>query len=144
MAMQHERLAVRIVRGLAVTEHLRGGLVQQTLGHQVADLAARTDPVPEVRERTLIRLREQARLQLDHDTHPEEGVRAEVIDPGALHRLPAPSPGDLFFDFEGDPLWVEGGTRKDWGLEWNVALETGGVLVGEKVKIVLEIEALKA
>ncbi|MCE9623128.1 MAG: YceI family protein [Actinomycetia bacterium] len=34
--------------------------------------------------------------------------------------------------------------RKDWGLEWNVALETGGVLVGEKVKIVLEIEALKS
>lgn len=34
--------------------------------------------------------------------------------------------------------------RKDFGLEWNVALETGGVLVGEKVKIVLEIEALKA
>jgi polyisoprenoid-binding protein YceI len=34
--------------------------------------------------------------------------------------------------------------RKDWGLEWNVALETGGVLVGEKVKIVLEIEAVKA
>ncbi|HTH05107.1 MAG TPA: YceI family protein, partial [Ilumatobacteraceae bacterium] len=33
--------------------------------------------------------------------------------------------------------------RKDWGLEWNVALETGGVLVGEKVKITLEIEALK-
>ncbi|MFZ4720614.1 MAG: YceI family protein [Ilumatobacteraceae bacterium] len=34
--------------------------------------------------------------------------------------------------------------RKDFGLEWNVALETGGVLVGEKVKILLEIEALKA
>jgi len=33
--------------------------------------------------------------------------------------------------------------RTDWGLEWNVALETGGVLVGEKVKITLEIEALK-
>jgi polyisoprenoid-binding protein YceI len=34
--------------------------------------------------------------------------------------------------------------RKDWGLEWNVALETGGVLVSEKVKIQLEIEAVKA
>jgi polyisoprenoid-binding protein YceI len=31
--------------------------------------------------------------------------------------------------------------RKDWGLNWNVALESGGVLVSEKVKIVLEIEA---
>jgi polyisoprenoid-binding protein YceI len=34
--------------------------------------------------------------------------------------------------------------RKDWGLEWNVALETGGVLVGDKVKIVLDIEAVRA
>jgi polyisoprenoid-binding protein YceI len=32
--------------------------------------------------------------------------------------------------------------RKDWGLNWNVALESGGVLVSEKVKIVLEIEAV--
>jgi polyisoprenoid-binding protein YceI len=34
--------------------------------------------------------------------------------------------------------------RKDWGMEWNVALEAGGFVVGEKVKIQLEIEALKA
>ena len=34
--------------------------------------------------------------------------------------------------------------RKDWGLEWNAALETGGVVVGEKVKIQLEIEAVRS
>jgi len=34
--------------------------------------------------------------------------------------------------------------RKDWGLTWNVALETGGLLVGEEVKLALEIEAVKA
>ena len=34
-------------------------------------------------------------------------------------------------------------SRKDFGLEWNVALEAGGVLVGDKVKIALEIEAGK-
>ncbi len=33
--------------------------------------------------------------------------------------------------------------RKDWGLTWNVALETGGVLVGEEVKIDIEIEIVK-
>jgi polyisoprenoid-binding protein YceI len=33
--------------------------------------------------------------------------------------------------------------RKDWGIEWNAALEAGGVLVGEKVKIQLDIEAAK-
>jgi polyisoprenoid-binding protein YceI len=35
-------------------------------------------------------------------------------------------------------------SRKDFGLEWNVALETGGVLVADKIKIVLEIEAIQA
>jgi len=31
--------------------------------------------------------------------------------------------------------------RKDFGMEYNAALETGGVLVGDKVSIVLDIEA---
>jgi polyisoprenoid-binding protein YceI len=33
--------------------------------------------------------------------------------------------------------------RKDWGLEWNVALETGGVLVGDKVKLTIDAEWVK-
>jgi polyisoprenoid-binding protein YceI len=33
--------------------------------------------------------------------------------------------------------------RKDYGLGWNQALETGGVLVGEEVKIDLSVEAIK-
>jgi polyisoprenoid-binding protein YceI len=33
--------------------------------------------------------------------------------------------------------------RKDWGLEWNVALEGGGVLVSEKIKINLDVQLLK-
>src|SRR5205085_11624358 len=32
--------------------------------------------------------------------------------------------------------------RKDWGLSWNVALETGGLLVGDQIRIALEVEAL--
>ncbi|MBX9244621.1 YceI family protein [Actinotalea ferrariae] len=35
-------------------------------------------------------------------------------------------------------------SRKDFGLTWNAALETGGVLVSDKVKVSLEIEAIKA
>jgi len=34
--------------------------------------------------------------------------------------------------------------RKNWGLTWNAALETGGVLIADKVKLVLEIEAAKS
>jgi len=33
--------------------------------------------------------------------------------------------------------------RKDWGLNWNAALETGGVLVGEEIRITADIELLK-
>lgn len=31
--------------------------------------------------------------------------------------------------------------RKDFGLNWNQALETGGVLVGEEVTIRIDVEA---
>jgi len=33
--------------------------------------------------------------------------------------------------------------RKDWGLNWNVALETGGVLVADDIKINLEVELVQ-
>lgn len=33
--------------------------------------------------------------------------------------------------------------RKDWGLSWNVALETGGWLVGETITIDIELELVK-
>jgi polyisoprenoid-binding protein YceI len=34
--------------------------------------------------------------------------------------------------------------RKDWGLQWNLALETGGVVVGDEVAIEIEVELVKA
>jgi polyisoprenoid-binding protein YceI len=34
-------------------------------------------------------------------------------------------------------------SRKEWGLEWNVALETGGVLVGDKIKLTIDAEWVK-
>ena len=33
--------------------------------------------------------------------------------------------------------------RKEWGLNWNQALETGGVLVGDKINIEIELELVK-
>jgi polyisoprenoid-binding protein YceI len=30
--------------------------------------------------------------------------------------------------------------RKDFGLKWNQALETGGVLVGDEIKITIDVE----
>ena len=33
--------------------------------------------------------------------------------------------------------------RKDWGLVWNVALETGGLVVGDEVAIEIEVELVQ-
>jgi polyisoprenoid-binding protein YceI len=48
--------------------------------------------------------------------------------------------------FGNDRIGFSGHTvisRKDFGLTWNVALEAGGVLVSDKVKIALDISAIK-
>ena len=33
--------------------------------------------------------------------------------------------------------------REDWGLTWNAALETGGVLVSKKITLALDVSAIK-
>lgn len=33
--------------------------------------------------------------------------------------------------------------RKDWGLNWNAALETGGVLVSEEVRLNIDVQLMK-
>jgi polyisoprenoid-binding protein YceI len=35
-------------------------------------------------------------------------------------------------------------SRKDFGLTWNAALETGGVLVGDDVTITIDVQFVKA
>jgi uncharacterized protein len=72
---------------------------------------------PGMAEETFAKLRGQARLQLvaretRHDTYELLPLQAET----GLALLPAPSPGDLFFDFEGNPFWDhEGSLEYLWG-----------------------------
>lgn len=47
--------------------------------------------------------------------------------------------GNVRVGFEGEVTV----SRKDWGLTWNAALETGGVLVSDKVKLEFDISAIK-
>ena len=47
--------------------------------------------------------------------------------------------GNLRVGFEG----ATSINRKDWGLTWNAALETGGVLVSEKIKLEFDVSAIK-
>ena len=54
--------------------------------------------------------------------------------------------GSAIDPFGNTRVGFEGGVtvnRKDWGLTWNAALETGGVLVSEKVKLEFDISAIK-
>ncbi|GAB3159614.1 hypothetical protein GCM10027059_06140 [Myceligenerans halotolerans] len=48
-------------------------------------------------------------------------LRWKIVDPQPIDNLPEPSPGDIFFDFEGDPLWEETrtpGERAAMGLDY--------------------------
>ncbi|QOD94848.1 TM0106 family RecB-like putative nuclease [Chryseoglobus sp. 28M-23] len=84
----------------------------------LAQLAESRGPVDGIAASTLDTLRLQAELQrqaagADPGTAPPVRVR----DPAVLHALPAPSPGDLYFDFEGDPLYTEHDPAR-WGLDY--------------------------
>ena len=48
--------------------------------------------------------------------------------------------GNTRVGFEGDVTV----NRKDWGLTWNAALETGGVLVSEKIKLEFDVSAIQS
>jgi predicted RecB family nuclease len=94
-------------------------------------LAASTGTVPHLADATLDNLRAQAALQLRAEREAASAEAAgtrregdpplpppvEVRDARAIAAIPAPSPGDLFFDFEGDPLYTEGDGTK-WNLDY--------------------------
>ena len=86
-------------------------------------LAKHDGPVPELPARAVTSLTRQARLQTA--PHVDGKPPYEIAGPQPLNLLPDPDKGDLFFDFEGDPLWTANG--HDWGLEymWGV-LDVGG------------------
>jgi predicted RecB family nuclease len=75
------------------------------------------DPVPRMGQPTADRLRQQARLQLLQ--RGDGRIHHELLEPDGeirgLAGLPAPSPGDVFFDLEGDPFAGDTGLEYLWG-----------------------------
>ena len=108
-----------LVAGMRVSQRARlidAGITTMT------ELAHHDGPVPELSARTVASLTAQARLQIAPRVDGKPPY--EVADAQPLMVLPDPDKGDLFFDFEGDPLWTADG--REWGLEylWGV-LEAG-------------------
>src|ERR1017187_9501051 len=58
-----------------------------------------------------------------------EGPTPEVKDPWGGYRIGATAETKIH--------------RKDFGLVWNMALEAGGIVVGDDVKITIELEAMR-
>jgi polyisoprenoid-binding protein YceI len=100
----------------------------------------------------------------DADTYPEMTFRStavrhvagsEFVLTGDLTIREVTKAVELAVTFEGagtNPWGVEVAgvsgraevNREDWGLTWNAALETGGVLVGKKVILEIEVQAARA
>ncbi|WP_241984752.1 TM0106 family RecB-like putative nuclease [Cryobacterium adonitolivorans] len=115
---------VLLVAGMRLTQrrHLRGaGLTT------IEALAASAGPVDGLVDATAVALRAQARLQLQssqlagRQPGHADAPAFEVYNAIALGALPEPDAGDIFFDFEGDPLYSEsaaGTDRPEWGLDY--------------------------
>ncbi|HJY46056.1 MAG TPA: YceI family protein [Propionibacteriaceae bacterium] len=67
------------------------------------------------------------------------GVTNTVTIPFEFEGAATDPYGNLRVGFEGSVVI----NRKDYGVTWNVALETGGVLVSEKVTLEFEVSAIK-
>lgn len=79
----------------------------------IDELATHSRAVDGMRAGTRTTLCAQAALQVRQnppgaDDGSAASVAFDVYAPDSLGALPPPDPGDIFFDFEGDPLWSDG------------------------------------
>ncbi|MES2092561.1 MAG: TM0106 family RecB-like putative nuclease [Actinomycetota bacterium] len=95
-----------LVAGLRVTQRAR---LRDAGISTIERLATSAGPVPGLSDAVVAALRDQAAVQLS------PGLAWRIVNPTAFAAIPAPDAGDIFFDFEGDPLHREGTV---WGLDY--------------------------
>jgi uncharacterized protein len=108
-------------------------LQRQSLPTLTAFATAGKLPAPPERggAETYDRLAHQARLQLEARSTSKIPFERLPIEPGrGLCRLPTPSPGDVFLDFEGDPFVGQGGLEYLTGYGYS---DTNGKLVYQHI-----------
>lgn len=81
------------------------------------DLSVAQAPPANVNADVFALLRTQAQLQRASEMADASAPLYRVVQPAALAALPPADAGDLFFDFEGDPLYTEG-AGTDWGIDY--------------------------
>lgn len=74
----------------------------------MTDFAHYSGPIPDLNPTSRENLGAQACAQLESEKNPKDKPYVTFDRPTGLKALPNPSPGDIFFDFEGDPLFDEG------------------------------------
>ncbi|WP_193597966.1 TM0106 family RecB-like putative nuclease [Microbacterium sp. YJN-G] len=87
----------------------------------IDELAIAADAPDGMNADTFTALRAQARLQAGVAPLPGSIPPFELVSPHAISLMPRPSHGDLFFDFEGDPLHTEPtapGEKNEWGIDY--------------------------
>lgn len=107
---------------LSLVAGMRRDQVQKLQEQGVATVAALAETtigaVSGIGGATFERLHEQALLQIQQ--RKSGGVHYELLEAGndnrGLARLPEPSPGDLFFDMEGDPFIPDNGREYLFGV----------------------------
>jgi len=113
-----------LVAGLGRQQARRLEAAGITTVEQLAAITAkdrdRWPAVPGLSATTYERLAHQARLQVEA-RHRDGPPPYELLEPSGpdrgLEALPPPSPGDLYFDIEGDP-WVGDGLEYLFGVAW--------------------------
>jgi predicted RecB family nuclease len=104
---------VLLVAGMRLTQRRKLNAAGITTIDQLAIVPDQLDGRPAVEglsAATLAGLRSQARIQTA--PHDPDVPAYDVYNPQALAALPLPDPGDIFFDFEGDPLYSESARGK--------------------------------
>ncbi|PWC06543.1 TM0106 family RecB-like putative nuclease [Mycetocola zhujimingii] len=108
---------VLLVAGMRVTQRARLANAGITTIEQLAAYSGSS--IDGIGDSTLAGLTLQADLQLHGPSSPEDHSPppVRVFHPEALAALPQPDAGDIYFDFEGDPLYTEGDGHS-WGLDY--------------------------